>query len=186
MTEPELDLLKDRFRAILSTCSDNSATSSGNEPSPQPVTESVPIRLVDAHAHDAHESSDLSSAPTLNEGAREVLSVHLLGENVYSNMFNKAFHISPFNVSVTPDNVINYIAANAEIDKKRLKVHRLTKRGQDVSNLRHVNFKIETDEATSKIISRSSFWPSHVTIKPWTPKDVPNNAREHFLANTLT
>lgn len=180
MTESELDVLRDRFKAILSTPTNHSPSSSDIDHSPLPLVAPVSLQRMSEHDNNCIESATL---PIPNDDDHVVTNVHLLGESVQSHQLGIAFHVSPFDVRVTPDNIMSYISANAQIDSKRIKIHRLTKRGQDVSALRHVNFKIETDDATSKIISRSSFWPSHISIKPWTSKNVHADAREHFLAN---
>lgn len=116
-------------------------------------------------------------------------SLHLLGGNVNvnasSNTFNKQFHVSPFDIRIKPNNILDYIADNAKIDRKRIKIRRLTKKGQDVSELSHVNFKIETDEEISSAILQLNFWPSHITIKPWIVKEVLTTT-ESFLFNKMT
>lgn len=129
-------------------------------------------------------TDDASSNLFLN--AANLKSLHLLGENVTSNLLDKHFHISPFDVKVTPKSIIDYIADNAKVNRKRIKIKRLTKKGQDLSILRHVNFKIETDVDTAKIIAESKFWPEHIKIKLWTVKKVAKFNEKSFLVNKST
>lgn len=117
-------------------------------------------------------------------GDSTMMNVHLLGVNVMSTVLKKNFHISPFDSKVSPKCLVDFIAANAEIDRKRIKIIRLTKRGQDISTLSHVNFKIETDEKIAEIVNQSNFWPSHIKIKPWVFKGAVN--ANSFLCNKPT
>lgn len=112
-------------------------------------------------------------------------SLHLLGEDITSIPLMNHFHISPFHINVTHDDILQYIADNANIDKKQIKILRLTKNGQDISQLRHVNFKIETNDEISKIVLQSNFWPDRIKIKPWISKSR-SAPTISFLGNTLT
>lgn len=114
-------------------------------------------------------------------------NVQLLGVNVRSTVLNRNFHISPFDVKVTPKCIVDFIVANAEIDRKRIKVRRLTKTGQDISALSHVNFKIETDDEIADVVTQSKFWPSHILIKSWVAKNDPSaKSTSSFLCNKPT
>lgn len=110
-------------------------------------------------------------------------SLHLLGKNVELNSLNKHFHISPFDVSVTAHSIMKYIAENCKMDKDQIRIRRLTKKGQDITALKHVNFKIETSAEISNIISQQSFWPHHIKVKPWVYKTTATRSQPstHFL-----
>lgn len=127
-----------------------------------------------------------TSSNPLDVNGTAMKSLHLLGGNVNASTLNKHLHISPFDITITSDSIIDYITNNARVNKKRIKIRRLTKKGQDLSELRYVNFKIETDDETSDIIMRQNFWPSHIRIKPWTVKNEAPVYTPSFLCNKTT
>jgi len=112
-------------------------------------------------------------------------SLHLLGKDVTSVPSLNHFHVSPFHINVSQEDILQYIADNANIDKKQVKILRLTKNGQDMSQLRYVNFKIETIDEIAKIILHPNFWPDRIKIKPWICKSRPAPTIP-FLGSTST
>lgn len=128
-----------------------------------------------------HTSSDA-------EAVTSKRNVHLLGNKVSSPSLDNHFHISPFHTTVTSDDILQYIAENSVIDKNKVRIRRLTKKGQDISSLKHINFKIETDDEISKVILNSNFWPNHIRIKSWIPPSKPQfiDSPQPFLGSRLT
>lgn len=71
------------------------------------------------------------------------------------------------------------------VDKTKLRIHRLLKKGQDANSLRFVNFKIETDNDIGEMISTPGFWPHHIHIKRWIKK-VNSTSPSSFLVKQST
>lgn len=74
---------------------------------------------------------------------------------------------------------IQFKAENEEmdIDLRKIKIFRLTKKDQDISLLSFVSFKIETDNATAKQLSEPGFWPLPCTIGKFINKNIHRNIR---------
>lgn len=149
-----------------------------------PIDELLIINPTNSDTDDI--DSRFSHATPTNVTSKRCL--HLLGNGVPSAFLKHNFHISPFNTSVSPDDIMQYIAENAAIDKNQLIIRRLTKNGQDLSTLRHINFKIETNATIAKEILESNFWPKHIKIKPWVSKSKPSQhpLPTSFLSNKPT
>lgn len=88
------------------------------------------------------------------------------------------FRITKFSTNTTTADIIQYIEQKSklQVNPKEMIVIRLTKKGQDLSLLKYVNFKIETTNKFVSIINNKSFWPHSVNISPWEvkPKKVCN------------
>lgn len=112
-------------------------------------------------------------------------STHLLGQRIPHKSFENHYHLSPIDINVTPDNITDYIAENAQVNKNQLRIHRLVRRGRDISTLSYVTFKIETNQDVGHLIVQPNFWPRHVNIKPWIKKDSTTSASS-FLDNRST
>lgn len=181
----DFDGLRDRFNAILSTTIDQSPMSPASTRTQklthaQPATISVPVTNSTNNLIKGPITSAVTSdIPNVQD--TDMKSLHLLGANVKSKILDKHFHISPFDVKVTTTSIMDYIAENAKINRKRIKIHRLTKKGQDISALRHINFNIETDDDILQLIMQPRFWPAHIIIKPWTVKNTEIVSSASFL-----
>lgn len=123
--------------------------------------------------------------PLIDTNATSRKQLHLLGSNVQTPAFDHHFHISPFDVHVSPENIIDYIAENSLKCKSGIRIRRLVKNGQNLSELNYVTFKIETSSDIGDVISRSSFWPRHIVIKPWINK-CKKTSPSSFLDNRPT
>lgn len=142
---------------------------------------SLPVHVTptsDASTNLTNSTSNDSNPAT---AAANLKSVHLLGPKASIPPLSEHFHVSRFDINVTPDRMVDYISINAIVKKDRLIVRRLTKKGQDVTTLKHVNFKVETDQETAKIITQKIFWPNHVEIKNWTKRSSMTSTTPSFL-----
>lgn len=90
--------------------------------------------------------------------------------------------------NTTCDDVEQYIAARSNIDTKKLKIFRLTKKNQDLSKLSFVSFKIETCDEIANLLLNDDFWPPGVSAKYFedrispTPRLTINQTSSDFLA----
>lgn len=75
-------------------------------------------------------------------------------------------------------------------DEPNLKVIRLTKKNQDVSQLSFVSFKIETNNEVAGKLLQPDFWPNQVYAKEWERKGKKlfgfNVNMNHFLSELGT
>lgn len=167
--EREIDSLRARFHALLSTTNDQPSTTGFSQPvqhvNPTKTSTSTSNSLRVNGTDHYDNTSIIHSDLAINKFPHN--SLHLLGASVKPAKLERHFHISPFDIKVSPKCVLDYIAENAQINRKLIRIHRLIKKGQDVSALSHVNFKIETNEAISEMILQPKFWPDHIRIKPW-------------------
>lgn len=85
---------------------------------------------------------------------------------------NNHFRITKFSTNTTTSNILQYIEQKSklQINPNEMIIIRLTKKGQDLSLLKYVNFKIETTDKFVSIINNKSFWPHSVNISPWKVK----------------
>lgn len=150
---------------------DNDAINKQSEDGPLPKQ----IATIQPNAKSAQKNSDAIQR-----------SLHLLGPNVNSTTLNNQYHLSPIDVNVTPQHIVDYITDNACVNKKQIKVHRLTKTGQDISTLSYITLKVETTAEIGDLIAKSNFWPDHIRIKPWIAKSTTTSMASSFLANKLT
>lgn len=90
--------------------------------------------------------------------------------------------ITRFRNNVTSDQILKYMLRNSHIDSEKVRVIRLTRRGQDVSKLSFVSFKIETNDEIAEILLRKHFWPTHCKASDFVRKNLCSGER---LAPTL-
>lgn len=94
--------------------------------------------------------------------------------------FEKAIWVSRLGTDVTEENVMDYIIANTTVtDKSMMNVHKLIKKGTDVSSLNFVSFKVELNAADFDVLNDPAIWPQHVMVREFmqTPKNTLGN---HF------
>lgn len=89
-------------------------------------------------------------------------------------ILNREFHVTKFNPAITPLQIKDYIVKKIDCNSCDIRVFRLTKKNQDLTKLKYVNFKIETLDYVANIISEQSFWPLHCSISPFIRKGVCN------------
>lgn len=88
--------------------------------------------------------------------------------------FDHEIHVSRLPTTTTCEEVKDYIScqSSSSIDIEQLKVYRLLKKNQDISQLIFLSFKIETNSAIAEQLLNAKFWPSHVCVKVWINKRV--------------
>lgn len=91
---------------------------------------------------------------------------------IKNNICVNEFHLSNVDPKTTADNIIDYVSSNTGNNREHVKVFRLTKRGQDISRFKYVNFKIETIDEIANVITHSNFWPEHSKIAPFVKKSI--------------
>lgn len=153
---------------------------------PSPITQNVapsnigtalPVPIVSPNNH--------SRPPSQSNNTALQKKTHLLGSKIQHDSYENHYHLSPIDVNVTPDNITDYIAENVQANKDHIRIHRLMRRGQDISTLSYVTFKIETNRDIGHLITQPNFWPRHIIIKPWIKKDSTTSASS-FLDNPST
>lgn len=88
--------------------------------------------------------------------------------------FDKAVWISRLSPAVTSDEIAAYVTSNTSItDEKRINVHKLVKKDQDLSQLKFVSFKIELNGADFDILIEPDVWPANVLVREFTPSPKP-------------
>lgn len=101
----------------------------------------------------------------------------------------KELHLSKVDPNTPADSIIDYISSKTMINSKNdVRVFRLTKKGQDISRLKYVNFKIETTEEIASIINHLHFWPPHCNIAPFVRKCIgtfDSSSRQIVAASNL-
>lgn len=129
------DTVTDTDEFTTDTNSFSTASVSMNDLSHYQVIEDL-LRINKPSTTDISTNNSCTAVPT-NVSNPNMKNLHLLGGNVKvnasPNTFNKQFHVSPFDIRIKPENILDYIADNAKIDRKRIKIRRLTKKGQDIS-----------------------------------------------------
>lgn len=105
----------------------------------------------------------------------------------------REIYVSKLPITTTCDEVKAYIARSRTIDANKLRIHRLTKKHQDISKLTFLSFKIETNDEIADQLLKREFWPSHVIVKPWMKKkteEIPrlttDQCSSHFLSRQGT
>lgn len=96
---------------------------------------------------------------------------------------NHEFHISNFNPNTSTDDIHMYINTKFETKENSIRIIRLTKKNQDVSKLKFINFKIETCREYAELINGIDFWPDFCRIKPFIRKGVVNLLAQNSLIN---
>lgn len=81
-------------------------------------------------------------------------------------VFNKAIWISGFNPMTTTEEIIEYIVSETSVkEKSKFNVHKLVKKGQDMSALRYVSFKIEVNEEDFAVLCEPDAWEANVFVR---------------------
>lgn len=131
----------------------------------------------DSNAIDTVRNKDIHKSKKTNQTKTQIVRTDL----------NQEFHLRKLSPSVTVDHIISYILSklnsNQNSDHNDLRVFRLTKKNQDISRLKFVNFKIETNETVAKAINNNDFWLRPCSISPFIRKGVCNL---HSYVNDLT
>lgn len=140
---------------------------------------------------------DLTSSPTINDAGVASIAVHSEHDagssrshsqlnknknNPNKNKFkptntsalNHEYHLKNLSPMVSEEDVITFILSKTNLSRDDIRVFRLTKKNQDITKLKYVNFKIETSNEISNHINRSDFWPVPCTIAPFIRKGVCN------------
>lgn len=81
-------------------------------------------------------------------------------------------YVSKFSNNTTCDDVLNFLSHHQfSSDMSNIRVHRLTKKNQDVSRLSFVSFKIETNREIGERLLHANFWPKGSYIKEFVRKN---------------
>lgn len=96
----------------------------------------------------------------------------IFGENNVPNDLEvvatkKWIHISKFKPTVSCDQIINYIAANSNIDKANIECYKLVKKDANLSELKSVNFKLGVVSSFYNDIFNSKLWPTDIRVRPF-------------------
>lgn len=83
---------------------------------------------------------------------------------------DQEIYISKLPISTTCDEIAEYISHKMSISSNNLKIHRLTKKNQDLTKLSFVSFLIETNKLIANRLIRQEFWPNLVGVKWWKRK----------------
>lgn len=86
----------------------------------------------------------------------------------------KEFHLSKLSTNVSSEQIFDYISSKIQLQRNEVNVFRLTKKGQDLSRLKFVNFKLETNDRVAQLINDKNFWPNYCSIKPFVRKGICN------------
>lgn len=110
--------------------------------------------------------------------------------NIVSDL-DQEICISNFDNKTTCKNIENYISHKGNFDMSKIKVIRLTKKGQDLSLLSFISFKIETKDPIATQLLQPEFWPINCTSKRFvrkhhTPKSVASMSGVDFLSPIAT
>lgn len=104
-------------------------------------------------------------------------------------------YLSNLPPELTDSDILNYIKKKLDYNPKDITLHRLVKRGMDISQLSFISFKIDTIESIGHALSNANFWPNKCTIKEFVKKtNSPNRNHiknmtaitNNFLAATQT
>lgn len=122
--------------------------------------------------------SDIDRPPGGTESSPQV-------ENCRECRCGNELHLSNLNPNTTTAQILEHIknVRDIYVSPGELRVFKLTKKNQDVSKLKFVNFKIECCDRLARCLTSSGFWPSQCTIKPFIRKNVGNlsSAPSDFL-----
>lgn len=104
---------------------------------------------------------------------RTVEKVSPLWENKKAKL-DQEIYVAKLPINTTCDVIKEYILAqlSREIETEKLKIYRLTKKHQDLSQLTFILFKIETNKEIADQLLGPGFWPDHVNVKSWRRKSV--------------
>lgn len=80
--------------------------------------------------------------------------------------FEKAIWISRLSPDTTEDQIIDYIVNNTAVtDRTKMNVHKLVKKGVEMSSLNFVSFKVELNIADFDVLNDPEVWPQHVLVR---------------------
>ena len=94
-----------------------------------------------------------------------------------STILPSHYHLSKFKTDVKPQDIIRYVFDKSEQIVGDIRVIRLTKRTQDVSQLNFINFKIETTNEIGELLCANDFWPKFCKITQFKRKS--NGGQSH-------
>lgn len=84
--------------------------------------------------------------------------------------FNKALHVSQLDKSVTLEQITDFIATNASLEPNTdFKCTLLVKKGQDLSKLSFISYKVDVIEEKCAALFEEEFWDEGVQIRPFVP-----------------
>lgn len=116
---------------------------------------------------------DLSTYPVISEllAVRPSLNINSInGLHNHRRSLIEEIYISRFPTTTTCEDIEHYIAQRITVDRETLKIHRLTKKHQDITELTFLSFKIETSKTIASSLLKNVFWPTHVVVKSWKRK----------------
>lgn len=79
----------------------------------------------------------------------------------------KWVHLSSFKPNVTVEQVKEYIAKYANINKINIQCYKLVKNGADMNVLKSISFKVGVSMEFYKELLKPSLWPANVRVRPF-------------------
>lgn len=79
----------------------------------------------------------------------------------------KWVHLSTFKPSVSPENIIAYVAKYIDISDNHMVCFRLVKKDTDFTKLKSINFKLGIAANFYGELFKPSLWPAHVRVRPF-------------------
>lgn len=108
-------------------------------------------------------------APKAKTGTKPAvtgLSIIAQPKRVEKPNFSKSVWVSGFGPDTPSEQISNYILQNTTItDKAKFNIHKLVKKGQDVSSLKFVSFKIEVNDVEFDLLVDPDSWPENVRVR---------------------
>lgn len=106
------------------------------------------------------------------------------------NALDQEIYVSKLPISTTCEDIREYISHQMPVNATNMKIHRLTKKNQDISKLSFISFKIETNEEFANQLIKPEFWPNRIIVNWWKRKvnqiSSLNVNANHFLSRATT
>lgn len=92
--------------------------------------------------------------------------------------FSRAIWISRFKPTTEQSEIVDYILAEIPVnDKEKFNVHKLVKKGADLTTMKFISFKIEVNDEEYNILNDTDMWPENVMVRPF----IENQTLGNFL-----
>lgn len=92
----------------------------------------------------------------------------------FNSNFNRELYVTKFETHISIDSIKNYLKSQGIVNLDSIKIHRLVKKDQDLSQLSYISFKIDTNDVIAEKLLTNDFWPSGCRIGNFVRKNPQN------------
>lgn len=130
-------------------------------------------------------TSDLHTTEPMTNSDNNATNDNQPPQRMVSDRLSLSFYVTKFAPNTTTEMITEYLQDNGIADIASTRISCLIPRGKDRSLINFVSFKIDTNEATAKVITSPGFWPKQCFINEFVQRSVVDLTQNIATRKTL-